>query len=34
VHLVLRLYDTPLSAIAAAIDPARLPRIERLECRP
>jgi hypothetical protein len=32
--LVLRLYDTPLSAVAAALDAERLPRIERLECRP
>jgi hypothetical protein len=33
-HLLLRLYDTPLSAVAAALDPERLPRIERAECRP
>jgi hypothetical protein len=34
VVLVLRLYDTPLAAVAAALDPERLPRIERLDCRP
>jgi hypothetical protein len=32
--LLLRLYDTPLAAVAAALDAGRLPRIERLECRP
>jgi hypothetical protein len=31
--LLLRLYDTPLAAVAVALDPERLPRIERLECR-
>ena len=29
----LRLYDTPVSATAAAIDPALLPRIEREGCQ-
>jgi hypothetical protein len=33
-HLVLRLYDTPLTAISAALDPDRLPRISRTDCRP
>jgi hypothetical protein len=32
--MVLRLYDTPLAAVSAAIDGARLPVIERLECSP
>jgi hypothetical protein len=30
--LVLRLYDTPLSALASALDGARLPLIERRSC--
>jgi hypothetical protein len=32
--LVLRLYDTPLTAVTAALDAERLPRITRLDCRP
>lgn len=32
--IALRLYDTPLSSVAAAIDGARLPRLERTECQP
>lgn len=31
--VVLRLYDTPLAAIAAGIDADRVPAIERLACR-
>ena len=32
-EVVLRLYDTPVSATAAALDPALLPRIEREACQ-
>ena len=32
--LVLRLYDTPVAAGSAALDPATLPTIEALECGP
>lgn len=32
ITLVLRLYDTPIVAGAAALDPASVPRIERLGC--
>lgn len=34
VSLVLRLYDTPASSAAAALDPRSLPSIARLECGP
>jgi hypothetical protein len=30
--VILRLYDTPLAAVTSAIDGARLPRIERVDC--
>nr|WP_256515444.1 DUF1214 domain-containing protein [Alsobacter ponti] len=32
VELMLRLYDTPVSAVAAALDPGLLPTIERDGC--
>jgi hypothetical protein len=32
--LLLRLYDTPLTAVTAALDTGRLPQINRVECRP
>ena len=31
-RLVLRLYDTPVAAGTAALDPRTLPAIERLDC--